>query len=271
MKRKLPMPLMIVALCLFSMQAVAQNATTTLSGKEMKSKAYSKIAWGTTRIDSTWNKKFCEDFKCVEIVGKYKPTVDKLQSPIGKCPEGLTRDYPEGSLGNWTVDLLYDYAQNFLDTTGHKGMNVDFALINSGGIRTEMPVGNVSRLDILTIFPFDNYLVIVSLPGKNVRQMMDLFAKTRVQVMSNVKLIIENKEVKECLINGAPIDENKVYNIATIDFLLNGGDGVYPLAKNVGVVSSKVKVMDLIISGIENITKADKVIEKQKDGRVIIQ
>ncbi len=273
MNRKLQFALCILTLCLvFSMQANAQNSgAKTLSGREMKTKAFSKIAWSTVRMDSTWDKKFCEDFRCVEIIGKYKPAVDKLEAPIGKCPAGLTRDYPEGPLGNWTVDLVHRYAQNYLDTTGRGDMKIDFALINSGGIRADMPAGNISRLDIITIYPFDNYMVIVSLPGKSVRLLMELFAKTKVQVMSNVELVIEDKEVGKCLINGCPIDEDKVYNVATIDFLLNGGDGVYPLAKNVGVIGSKVKVMDLITASIEDLSKAGKLIEKQKDGRAIIK
>lgn len=251
--------------------AAQKTGSAALNGKELKNKNISEIRWSTMTMDSTWNKKFCEEIESAGIIAKYKPAVDRFASVIGNCPAGLTRGYPESELGDWTSDVLFAYAQNYLDTTGRGERKVDFALINSGGIRTEMPVGDVKRLDILTIFPFNNFLVIVEMPGKSVRRMMELFAKTRVQVMSNVRITIENKELKECLIGGKPIDDNKTYNVATIDFLLSGGDGIFPLQKNTGVIESGVKVMDLIMESIEDLTAAGKVIAKQKDGRVAIR
>lgn len=267
----------LLLLCLSFAALVATDAAAqktgpaVLSGKELKNKNISEVRWSTVTMDSAWNKKFCEEIDCAGIVARYKPEVDKFASVIGVCPTGLTRGYPESELGDWTVDALFSYAQNYLDTTGRGDRKVDFALINSGGIRSEMPVGDVKRLDILTIFPFNNFLVIVEMPGKSVRTMMELFARTRVQVMSNVRLTVESKKVKECLIGGKPIEDDRTYNVATIDFLLSGGDGIFPLQKNTGVIESGVKVMDLIMKSIEDLTAAGNVIRKQKDGRVVIR
>lgn len=229
-----------------------------------------KVAWSKTTIDSTFNPTCCSNLTTTQIVAKYKPQVDALSAPIATCPTGLERGYPEAPLSNWAVDVLFDYARNYLDTTSRKDMKLDFAILNFGGMRTEMPVGNVSRLDIMSIFPFDNYLVIVELPGKSVKMLLDLFAKTRIQVMSNVKIKIENNQISQCLIGGEPFDENKSYNVATIDFLLNGGDGLYSLAYNDGVISTGVKMMDLITSYVLDLTKNNKVIEKNLDGRAVV-
>ena len=39
------------------------------------------------------------------------------------------------------------------------------------------------------------------------------------------------QRVEEIFINGQPLDENKIYTIATLDFLLSGGDG-YEMLKD---------------------------------------
>ena len=125
--------------------------------------------------------------------------------------------------------------------------------MNFGGIRTEMPKGNVSKYDILSIFPFDNFLVIEELDGDKVQMLMEFFAKTRGQVMSNVKLRTEGGEVKECLIGGQPLDPSRKYVVATIDFL-------YKTDK---------KLMNVFIEYIQSLTRQGKNIEAAIDDRLI--
>ncbi len=248
--------LFTLLLTLFSINAIGQNK---------------RVKWSKIIIDSTYNPTCCSNLKSSAIIAKYKPEVDKLSSPIGFSPNGLNRGFPVAPLSSWAVDALFSYGRNYLDTTGRKNMKLDFAILNFGGIRTEMPKGNVSKLDVLSIFPFDNHLVIVSMSGKTIKTLMKHFAKTRPQIMSKqVKLEIKNKEVKKCLINGKPIDENKTYNVATIDFLLYGGDGLYALKYNTGVIETKIKMMDIIISHIIDLTSNNKAIEKSIDDRIVI-
>ena len=259
--------LLTVCLLILSQAGFGQSQNTTVTTNK------AKVSWNKNIIDSTLNPTCCDKLSTTAIVNKYKPQVDKFGATIAVCPTGLDRGYPEAPLSDWAVDILYDYARCYLDTTGKSDMPLDFALLNFGGMRTEMPKGNVSRLDILSIFPFDNYLVIVELPGTSVRKLMQYFADTKIQAMSHVKIGIKERvegqagEIVECLINGEPIDENKLYNVATIDFLLNGGDGLYALGLNNGVIKTSIKVMDLIISSVENLTKEGKVIEKELDNR----
>ncbi len=247
--------------------ALAQSNATDSQIHQTITSSGAKVSWSKTVIDSTFNPTCCDRLKTSEIVAKYKPTVDSYGATIAVCPKGLERGDIETQLGDWSVDVLYDYARKYLDTTGRSSTPLDFSIMNFGGMRTEMPKGEVNSLDILSIFPFDNYLVIIELPGKNVNQLFEFLSKTRIQPMSHVKFAVKNNQITECLINGEPVDENRTYYIATIDFLMNGGDGLVALGRNVGVIETHIKMMDLFLTSIKDITAQGKVIEKELDGR----
>ncbi|MBR6465265.1 MAG: 5'-nucleotidase C-terminal domain-containing protein [Bacteroidales bacterium] len=242
---------------------------------QLNNKDFSKITWTTVTMDKRYGVSKEDNLATSPVISKYKPEVDKYCEPIGVCPTGLLRGYPVAPMSSWAVDAFREYAQNWIDTTSRtdidKNARIDFALMNFGGIRTEMPKGNVSKYDILSIFPFDNYLVIEEMDGDKVRMLMEFFAKTRGQVLSNVYLHIDGDTVKECLIGGKPIDDNRKYVVATIDFLYQGGDNLYPLKYSNWMVDTRKKMMDIFIEYIQNLTAQGKKIEKSLDNRLVVE
>ena len=242
---------------------------------QLNNQALSKITWTTTTIDSRFEKNTSDNLLSSAVVSKYKPEVDKFSEPIGYCPTGLKRGYPVAPMSCWAVDALKEYAQNYIDTTTRadidKNIRIDFSLMNFGGIRSEMPKGNVSKYDILSIFPFNNFLIIEELDGSKVKMLMEFFAKTRAQVLGGVKLHIDGSTVKECLINGEPLNENRKYVVATIDFLYKGGDNLYPLKHGNWKIDTDKKMMDVFIEYIQDLTAKGKKIEKEEDNRLIIE
>lgn len=276
MKSSLKILLCLALLPFASLSLQAQRVKKSeYTSVQLNNKSISKITWTTTTINSRFDPQKGDDLKTQEIIAKYKPEVDKYSDPIGFCPAGLNRGYPVAPLSNWATDAYLEYAQKYLDTTSRtdidKNIKIDFALMNFGGMRTEMPKGNVSRYDILSIFPFDNFLVIEEMEGKDVKELMEFFAKTRGQAMSNVKLHIDGNTVKECLIGGKPLDENRKYVIATIDFLYNGGDNLYPLKRSNYLIETHKKLMDIFIEYILDLTAKGKNIETAKDSRLIVE
>lgn len=249
--------------------ASAQNVNTQgTNAQSVTTSSGAKVSWSKTVMDSTWNPTCCDKLKTKEVIAKYKPTVDSNRVVIGQCPKGLQRGEVETELGDWTTDVFFDYARHFLDTTGHKDTPLDFSILNFGGMRTEMPKGDVNSLDILSIYPFENYLVVEAIPGKYIEQLFDFLSKTNIQPMSrNVKFAVKNHQITECLINGEPLDPNKTYYVATINFLRDGGDNLVALKNGTNIIETKIKVMDIIISIIKDLTAQGKVIEKELDGR----
>jgi 5''-nucleotidase/2'',3''-cyclic phosphodiesterase and related esterases len=145
------------------------------------------------------------------------------------------------------------------------------ALTNFGGIRTSLPAGDITISDVISVFPFENKIVILEIQGKYIRGIIENFAnKQRVEAMSGIKLIIKNRKIKKLLIGGKPLNDNKLYNLATIDFLLGGGDGLYLLKKRERVINTDILIRDAVIQYIQELTDKGEIINPKKDGRVII-
>ena len=64
-------------------------------------------------------------------------------------------------LGDFMADAMLTYRQNLTAD------EVDFALINAGGIRATIDVGDITRGEVLTSFPFGNSIVELEFTGKD--------------------------------------------------------------------------------------------------------
>lgn len=230
---------------------------------------YKKAEWSRTKIDSSWEN---PSGKAAKVIDKYRPSVDALLLPIGKTNEELKAYGPEGKLSNLATDIMLSYANDYLKAkTGDVNAKVDMSLTNFGGIRASMPAGDVTSFDIISIFPFDNKLMIIDLEGKYVRELMENFAKRgRVEAMGGVRIKIDHNKLVECTVAGAPIDDNRIYKVVTIDFLLGGGDSVYALKYAQKTENCEVYMRDVVIEYIKNLSAQGKTVEAQLDGRAVV-
>ena len=140
-------------------------------------------------------------------------------------------------IGNLVADALRAKAADYFQVP------VEFALTNYGGIRIPMPEGAVTLDDIESMFPFKN--------------------GCRVKVKAH--------ELVEAEVDGAPIDPKRLYNVATIDFLLSGGDGIAVGARAEDVKLTSVLMKDVMLDFISAKEAAGEIIDYQKDGRVVME
>ncbi len=254
-KSLLSFVIIFIAASTISVGAFAQNI-----------KSYS---WSYTKMDSTWHPKSLNETGV--IINKYRGGVEALMKPIGVAERELKSYFPESPLSNLTADVLYKYGQQYLDNNGYK-RDVDFAITNFGGIRTEMGKGDITPFGIFSIYPFENKVVILSLKGEVVLEMLEnLVEKRYVQVFSGVEIEIDGKEIKKFLIGGKKVKKNKLYNVVTIDFMYNGGDGVSELKEAVDVINTEAVIRDVVTDYIKAETAAGRKINGYKDGRVVVK
>ena len=201
-----------------------------------------------------------------DIINTYSPELNrKMNQVVGYTTSEMRSYSPESPLSNLAADALLAIARR------HYGLDkVDFALTNFGGIRTSFPIGDLTLYYVYAAFPFENSLVLVSLKGSRVRELFESFAAHRVEVLSGVSLKIDNHRVTELLINGEPVDEERTYHIATIDFLLQGGDRMTMLKDNMGVDYSGLTLRDVILQYIKAFTENGEPIPSRTDKRVVI-
>ncbi len=135
----------------------------------------------------------------------------------------------------------------------------------------DVPEGDVLLDDIVSMLPFANYLCYVKVPGSELRKVFEYMAETRPQCVSNARIVIRDKKLVSAEIGGEPLDDSKYYGLATIDFLLDGGDG-YKLARGaVDYVISDVKIGDAVLADIRALTAAGKPFEYKTDGRMVVE
>ena len=203
--------------------------------------------------------------KTIALVEAAQPAMARVKEVIGYSTEALSKSYPESKLSNWTVDTIMEKVASL------SGKKVDVGFANFGGIRVDMPKGDILLDDILSMFPFKNNLVYIEHKVSTLRGIFEWMASTRVQAVGGVKMVVENGKLESLLIGGEPLDDDKVYVVATNSFLLNGGDGFF-LAKD--AVDMKIYdelVMDAMLESIRKCTAEGRPFEYKLDSRVIIK
>lgn len=202
--------------------------------------------------------------KTAELVIAAQPPMAPVKKVVGYSPRAMKAEYPESSLSNYFIDKLMSATESI------SGMKVDVGIVNFGGIRIDMPQGDVLVDDILSMFPFKNHLVYVSLKGSRLREIFSGMAEHGFQVVGGVRLVARDGQLVSAEIGGEPIDDDRTYGLATISFLLNGGDDM-SLSKDVLEIKEyPVYIYDAMMDIITRETAEGKPIEYSKDGRVVI-
>ena len=142
-------------------------------------------------------------------------------------------------------------------------------IINFGGIRVDLPQGNVLLDDILSMLPFENYICYVQLKGSDLRNLYKQFAQTGMQVVGGVELTIKDKELVDVKVGGKPLDDKALYGLATIDFLLDGGDDVFCGRNAVDLVLTKTLLRDALLPYLRELGAQGIPVEYHVDNRVV--
>ena len=122
----------------------------------------------------------------------------------------------------------------------------DIAVVNGGGLRNDLPAGVVTRGSIMSIFPFGNTIQVAEISGKKIREMLEhsVFAYPAsfggFLDVSGMTFAFDptkpvGQKVSDIQINGQPLDEGKIYKIASNDFLFVGGDD-YDMLKDLKII-----------------------------------
>ena len=181
--------------------------------------------------------------------------------------ENMAR-YQETALGDLVADALKWKADEL-------NLKADFALINSGGIRDGLTAGKITKGEIFSILPFANELEVVSIKGADVRRMFDFIASVVpgngafAQISGEVKVVYDRQaqQVKSLMIGGQSIDNERIYQMATCDYVASGKDGY---VNGLGYVLGREKTSRLLSEVLMDYIRLKGVISPQTDGRIQI-
>ncbi|MDR1783327.1 MAG: 5'-nucleotidase C-terminal domain-containing protein [Dysgonamonadaceae bacterium] len=200
------------------------------------------------------------------LVNSYKMKMDEeMKVVIGKAAREMHKGMPQGLLSNFAADAVRAYSTQLWG-------EIDFAVLNNGGMRTNLNEGLITVGSVYEIFPFENTLVMLELPGKAVREFFNFVANNRGEALSdNIELVIKDRKTASLKIGGKPLDESKTYKVATIDYLAEGNDRMTALTKASVSVPTDILLRDVIISYIKQLTSKNQLVDAKLDNRITIE
>ena len=212
-----------------------------------------------------WNDGIAEDSLLSYQVNYYKDMIDaEYGKVIGELKTPWKRSSnSESNLGNFITDCILNFSET------------DFAVINSGGIRTELSSGPIKKLDVKNILPFNNSIVKFEASGKEVMDLIRTNATTAatrsggiLQVSGlNYQWKAQNDgsvTILEATINGKKIEPEKIYRGAAVDFVITNADSYFGFIPG-EVMDMMIPLTDVVMKAIEE----QKMIESKIEGRIV--
>ena len=190
-----------------------------------------------------------------------------INDPVAKTEDGKSIRIirrAETNLGDLCADA-------YLNQAGE----ADIAFVNGGGIRVQLPAGDLTLNDILRVHPFGNSLTVIEITGQQVLDALewsvhslpgefggfDQVAGITFSVDPTIPTpVVENenkmfdhvddsmpRRVSNVMVGGEPIDPDRIYKVASHDYqLLNEGDG-YTMFKGANVLQESVKLDNQVL------------------------
>lgn len=157
-----------------------------------------------------------------------------IEGYVAIAEEGMDEvvGYAKSHLSRTNVDAQSPMGNTIVESMKYI-VNADFAFLNLGGVRAEIKSGPVTYRNIFDVMPFDNMVTSFTCDGRTLRRIIE----TRVEgsraglIVAGVEVAYSRKRpnfdrVTKLMIGGQPWDPDKIYTVATTDFLMQGNAGL---------------------------------------------
>ncbi len=158
--------------------------------------------------------------KILEEQVKAEEGMDEI---LGIAEINLTRD------GSGTQHLV----GNFVVQAMKESVEADFAFINLGGVRGDISAGPITHRSIFDVMPFDNQVLLFEVDGYFVKKIIEArVSGTRHGLrIAGISVVVNRKredydKVTSLKIDGLDVIGDKIYKVATTDFLMQGNAGL---------------------------------------------
>lgn len=165
-----------------------------------------------------------------QFIKPYRVHIEKEMSQVlAYNPEVLVKSDKKlnAPIGNFMADASYEMVSDLFFK--REGKTIDFVLLNWGGIRSDLPKGDITVGSAYRLMPFENKIVVIEMMGDKVLELAHYLARAKKPhpISKTVDLQIDrNGKIHQFCINGVPVEASKKYFVATSDYLMNGGDGM---------------------------------------------
>lgn len=189
------------------------------------------------------------------FIKPYRDNIDKdLNTVLAYAPQTLDKSGEwQSTIGNLMADVSLEKSNRVFQSREHK--NIDFCLLNHGGIRSIIPKGDVTTRTAFEIMPFENSLVVAKLQGEQVLELINyIISEKKPHPLSGLTFTIGKDNVaKDIVIQGKPFDVRKFYEVVTSDYLINGGDNMVFFKKAVTLYDLDYKLRNVLIDYFKDV------------------
>lgn len=194
-----------------------------------------------------------------------------FDQPLVAAPKGLSRGKrgEENLLGYWVADVMRQAA------SGAVGASVRFAITNAGGLRNNLPAGQLKVANIFEVMPFENELVVVTLSGAEVIQVIKEGLLRRggepcSGAIATVGGTPEKPTLRVTWEDGSPIDPKAEVLVATSDYLYGGGDSIPTLRKGRKLVTTGLTLRQSLLDACAALASAKRDLRPPAGGRYTV-
>jgi len=211
----------------------------------------------TADIDTSYyriNKRNKTDKDLDKLISPYKAQLDaEMNEVIAFNEKEMTKARPNSTLGNWFADALLEEAEYVYKR------EIDMAMQNYGGIRVSfLKQGDITVGNIYELMPFDNQLVLLTMDGKLLQQLLDrVCEKGGWPISGTLKFTKDGEKAVDIFIKGEPFDITKKYTVALADYIANGGDNCFFLDQAEREDNEEL-IRDLIIDHLKRKPASEK-------------
>lgn len=191
-----------------------------------------------------------DDANTLAIYMKYEEELGPvLGKVLGKTTVDLDHDRWAGAflLGEWVCDIMRDRA------------GVEIAMTNGGGLRTNIPAGEITAGILYEVMPFDNTLYTMKLSGADVKSNIEhgimnedigWIQISGVKVTYNPDAEAGNRITSMVLEDGTVVEMDKYYTVVTNDFMFTGGDK-YNFENSKDGLDTFIPIRDALMDAVE--------------------
>lgn len=203
-----------------------------------------------------------------ERVGLYaQAAAPRAQKQVGRITGSFERTAKtDGSAGRLIADAQW------LATRAADRGGAQFALMNPGGVRSDLPCRaappcTVTYGEAFTMQPFGNNLVVMTLSGAEIKQMLEdqqrpgrdgasFLAPSSSLTYTWTAKAAHGQRVQDLRVAGQPIDTARDYRFTVNSFMSDGGDGITALIKGRNKLGGELD-LDALIAHLQSGSSPD--------------
>ena len=199
-----------------------------------------------------------------DFILPYSTRIDEvLDSTLAYAPKPISKEDGEfnTTAGNLMADIVRLQANPIFKS--RTGKDIDFVLLNHGGIRSIISTGKVSARNAFEVMPFENNIVVAAVNGSDVNHMVTFLVQAgRAHPISGIQIVLDkDRKLRKAFINGEPINSDRTYYVATSDYLVAGGDQMGFFKNNTSVTDTDYLIRNAMIDYFKKVDTLSPVID----------